>query len=773
MEFNEKNIGIIGYWFATNYGGVASYYSLYKTIRELGFSPFLVENPYLNTDKEGADVFSRNFFKEINAPITECYPMDKLDELNGLADTFILGSDQVFTTSSIKGFGKLFLMEFADETKKRFAFSASCGGDNLKADSALLSYAQKQLSRFTAVSVREYSAVKIVAEQLGINAEFMIDPIFLTGAEAYKDAAKTVEIPEDNYMLSYILDPTPDKRVGIYEISSQLELRKKVILDGRKFTHQKNAELLKMPNVTLPELNFKEWLAYFSKSSFVFTDSFHGAAMAIIMNKPFIMYANYQRGYPRFLTLAEMFDIKSRLIDKSSDITYDLLRENINFKNLNSVIAENKGKAVGWLINALNAPNSPASEKTALAEHTAEKNISGDTPYYKIDSYKSKENEDFFVCKKSLCTGCAACANKCPKNCIKMIADNEGFVYPQIDKNLCVDCKLCEKVCPVLMREKNNEKKPLEVYAGFSLDNNVRYMSTSGGAFTEFAKYALKMSGVCYGAAYDDDFNVNHIRIANENEIPAIRQSKYLQSNINDIFKRVKEDLERGLYVLFCGAPCQCAGLKSFLNREYKRLIVIDFICHSICSPKAFQYYLKDVEKQFSSKASQVWFKNKETTWKNFSLRIDFKDKKEYYLQTCKKDAYFEAFLKYRVCSRPSCHNCQFKGTDRFSDVTLADYWGLKWNNPDFGEEQTKDGVSLIILNTKKGKEIFDNYTKHRMYTEQHSLEDAIRGNGGYSNSQKPGLYRDYFFENLEIRPFSEIIQAMRLREEEIHQNKG
>ena len=361
--------------------------------------------------------------------------------------------------------------------------------------------------------------------------------------------------------------------------------------------------------------------------------------------------------------------------------------------------------------------------------------------------------------------------NICPAKCVEMVPDGEGFIYPVIDKNKCVNCGLCKKVCPVLNREEK-EKEPNSIWAAYSLDDETRYISTSGGAFSEFARYVLKMSGVCYGAAYDEVFNVSHIRINSEAQLPLIRQSKYLQSNVNEVYRQVKQDLEHELYVLFSGTPCQCAGLAAFLGKDYPKLIVIDFICHSICSPKAYQYYLSDIEDQNKAQVSRVWFKSKETIWKNFSLRIDFKEKKEYYRQTCKQDSYFQAFLKYRVCSRPSCYNCQFKGKQRFSDITLADFWGLKWENDTFGEEQMKNGVSLVMINSEKGRFVFDVFTRHQMYTEEHTLEEAVKGNGGYYHSQKPGLYRDYFFENLGKVPFHEIVKLLEQNEENLKKQR-
>ncbi|MBR5800134.1 MAG: Coenzyme F420 hydrogenase/dehydrogenase, beta subunit C-terminal domain [Lachnospiraceae bacterium] len=752
MYNKDKSVGIVGYWFATNYGGVASYYSLYRKIEQLGYMPFLVETPYLETDKEGVDTFSRNFYKSINARVTGCYKVDELHELNDYANTFVLGSDQVLTSSSIRAFGKLFLMEFANKDKKKIAVSASCGGDNLNADASIVDYAKKLLWKFSSVSVREYSAVDIIKNKFGIFADVIIDPIFLTSKEQYKELAAPAE-NEEPYLLAYILDPTPDKKEAINKIASKLNLKIKIALDGRKYTYEKNYEAMGMKEDTLPELDFREWIYYLSNASYVFTDSFHGASMGLIMNKPFIMYANYMRGYPRFLTLGKMFDVMNRLVGNSKSITDELIEEEINYDYINRLISEQNTKAEKWLIEALNKDMEPKE------------------PYYAIESYKNKNIEEYDVCRKDLCTGCAACMNICPVNCIEMKEDAEGFAYPVIDRNKCINCNLCKKVCPVLNRKKDDTKKPDSVWAGYSLNDEVRYMSTSGGAFTEFAKYALKMSGVCYGAAYDEAHNVHHVRIDSEEQIPIIRQSKYLQSNIKDTYKNVKRDLERDLYVMFCGTPCQCSGLKAFLGKEYNKLIVVDFICHSICSPKAYQYYLKDIEEQFDAPISRVWFKNKESTWKNFSLRIDFKDKQEYYRRSCKLDPYFEAFLKYRVCSRPSCHNCQFKGADRAADITLADFWGLKWKNETLGEEDMKNGVSLIILNSPKGRYVFDMYTKYHMYTEEHSLEDAIKGNGGYINSQKPGLYRDYFFEHLDKIPFHQIIENLELNEENKNKN--
>ena len=354
MNEIDKKVGVIGYWFATNYGGVASYFSLYKKIEEMGYEPFLVETPYLDTDKEGTDTFPRHFFSNENVKVSKWHNISELFKLNELANTFILGSDQVLTSSSIRAFGKLFLMEFAQNNKKKIAISSSCGGDSLNADENIVDYARKQLYRFDAISVREYSAVDIIKNKFNINTEVIIDPIFFTSKEKYESIGK-IEGKKSNkeYMLAYILDPSEDKRNGIQKISNELGLEVKIALDGRKFTYDKNFKEMGMEKETLPELNFNEWLYYFSNALYIFTDSFHGASMAIIMNKPFIMYANHRRGYPRFQTLAQMFNIKNRLIEKSDDMRETLIKSDMDFEYINKTLNLEIIKAENWLKNAL------------------------------------------------------------------------------------------------------------------------------------------------------------------------------------------------------------------------------------------------------------------------------------------------------------------------------------------------------------------------------------------------------------------------------------
>ncbi len=367
----KKNVGIVGYWFATNYGGVASYYSLYKKIEELSYQPILIEDQYLHVAKEGIDVFSRNFFKQINANISECYTSDKLAELNDLVDIFCVGSDQVFTSYSMKKFGDMFLLKFADKNKKKIAYSSSCGGDNFSSvDSESLQKYREYLERFHHISVREFSGIDTMKNKFGINTEFTIDPIFFTSALKFKEIGKSVNIEHDSdYLLAYVLDPTEDKKKCIERIAKEKNLSIKVVLDGRKNTHEKNMQLMDMGDKVLPELDFVEWVNYFDNASYVFTDSFHGTSMSLIMNKPFIAYTNYQRGAQRFETLCRIFGTKNKLIKNFKDINNGIIGEQIDFDNINEVISKYANSGEKWLKKSLEgdiAINSITKKKESL-----------------------------------------------------------------------------------------------------------------------------------------------------------------------------------------------------------------------------------------------------------------------------------------------------------------------------------------------------------------------------------------------------------------------
>lgn len=342
---------------------------------------------------------------------------------------------------------------------------------------------------------------------------------------------------------------------------------------------------------------------------------------------------------------------------------------------------------------------------------------------------------------KSECCGCYACYNVCPNDAISMEEDEKGFCYPVIDEKKCINCNLCEKVCPII----NNvtEKKKLEAYACINKENNIRLKSSSGGIFTLIAEEILDLEGVVFGAAFNKNFDVEHICITNKKELEKLRGSKYVQSNIGETFKQAKVFLEQDRYVLFTGTPCQVEALKSYLRKDYEKLFTQDFICHGVPSKKVWQKYL-----EFASNKNKIIkkinFRNKKNGWKKFSLNIEYD--KATYNKNHIKDLYMRAFLQ-NLSLRDSCFDCQFKKYYRNSDITLADFWGVSKLNPKISDDK---GTSLVIINSIKGKDLFDKI-KDKCLIEKVDLDKAIKYNKSFITSVQYNINRDKFFDDLEI----------------------
>lgn len=342
---------------------------------------------------------------------------------------------------------------------------------------------------------------------------------------------------------------------------------------------------------------------------------------------------------------------------------------------------------------------------------------------------------------KEDCCGCYACYNICPKQCITMKIDDEGFWYPDIDKNKCINCNLCEKVCPIINPVKRADSKKI-AYAGMNKDEQIRIKSSSGGIFSILAEYIIKNNGVVYGAGFDEDFNIKHKRILYNTDLDLLRGSKYVQSSIGDIYKQVKNDLESNMLVLFTGTPCQVEGLRSYLKKEYANLITMDFICHGVPSPLVWKKYLEEIKKSKQENIKNIYFRNKDIGWKVFSLKIIFDEK--IYSNNLNNDLFMKGFLQ-DVYLRPSCYSCKFKKINRISDITVADFWGIENILPKMDDDK---GTSLIVVHSEKGKQLFDKLSE-KMILNEVDLNEAIKYNPSMISSVKYNEKRNSFFAEL------------------------
>ena len=309
------------------------------------------------------------------------------------------------------------------------------------------------------------------------------------------------------------------------------------------------------------------------------------------------------------------------------------------------------------------------------------------------------------ITDKKNCCGCSACVQRCPKQCIRLEEDSEGFLYPQVDEETCIKCGLCEKVCPVINQDE--ARTPLEVYAAKNSDDDIRLKSSSGGIFTLLAEQTIKGGGVVFGACWDKDWNVKHDYIDNISDLQRFRSSKYLQSVIGDNYLKAEQFLKTGRKVMFTGTPCQIEGLKHFLRKEYDNLLAVEIICHSVPSPGVWQQYLTTrlhTLKWNKSDIRNISFRDKKTGWKTYSFVIENKDGNSF-IELSSKNAFMRGFLA-DLYTRPSCHACPAKQLRSGSDLTLGDFWGIESLMPEIDDDK---GVSAIIVNTDKGKQVLHN----------------------------------------------------------------
>ena len=359
------------------------------------------------------------------------------------------------------------------------------------------------------------------------------------------------------------------------------------------------------------------------------------------------------------------------------------------------------------------------------------------------------------IITKSDCCGCGGCSQVCPKQCIEMKADNEGFLYPSVDKNACVNCGLCNKVCQIINDDRHITECQ-DAFVAYAIDESVRLSSSSGGVFSILAEDVIQNGGIVFGAAFDQNWLVRHVGVENLTDLVKLRGSKYLQSRTEDTFHEVKAALDQGRQVLYSGTGCQIAGLKSFLKRDYPNLLSVDIVCHGVPSPKLWKRYLTERERAFGADAQEVAFRSKVTGWKNYSMIIDFSNGSKYE-NNHKSDPYMQMFLK-NVCLRPSCHDCHFKTTNSHADITLGDCWCIKDVMPDMDDDK---GVSVVFIHTEKGKNIFKQIDS-RLTEHKTNFSQVCQPMMNKSATMHP--HRNRFFYELEKeRPVEQLYNLLSL----------
>lgn len=343
------------------------------------------------------------------------------------------------------------------------------------------------------------------------------------------------------------------------------------------------------------------------------------------------------------------------------------------------------------------------------------------------------------------CCGCKACIQVCPKGCITVKKDSEGFDTISIGDADCIKCGKCYTVCPQIGYEWLHNVK--ETYAALHQDHEVLMNSTSGGGMTSIAEQVLGRGGVVFGTILDTaDWRAKYIRVDDIQNLGQLRGSKYVQSDTGNIYSLVKDDLCQGKEIMFIGAPCQVAGLYKYLgSNQVDRLVTIDILCHGTPSPTLFQEHISYIEKKYKAKLTNFIFRDKTVFPNKTVFRYEFGSKKKYILGRC--EPYFNAFISgsaYRMC----CYECQYATLQRVGDITLGDYWGIKQFHPEF---DNSNGVSLILVNTDKGNQYLNNAKLLLVASE---LRKAVVGNGILKSPSEKASCRANFYKDINLKGY-------------------
>lgn len=348
------------------------------------------------------------------------------------------------------------------------------------------------------------------------------------------------------------------------------------------------------------------------------------------------------------------------------------------------------------------------------------------------------------ILDKKECTGCQACKERCPKHCVTMQSDSEGFLYPVVDIAVCVNCGLCRKVCHEL--HPFAVVKPMDCLAVKVHNENIRVKSSSGGMFTLLATYVLNKGGVVFGARFDNNWQVIMDYTESLDGLGPFRGSKYIQASNEGAFTLVEKFLKEGRVVLYTGTHCQIAALRRFLGKEYEHLLAVDFLCHGVPSPLLWHKYIKEITSDNISIIKAVSFRKKSVGWKKFQLSIQMKDDTNIE-EIFSDNLYMKAFLS-DMSLRPSCYHCKSRNGCSGSDITIGDHWAIQSICQNFDDDK---GTSMVLVNTEKGICVWNILNEQTDYIRT-DFEDSKNWNGAFYLTLEEHLHRKEFFAQLTKR---------------------
>ncbi len=655
MDFN-----IVTFHTAYNQGAVLQTLALQEFIKERGYSvgvydyrPHFV-NPVSGTKgkifKLLTKLYEKDYLKNeerfqefVNSNLNLNLEMD--------SKIFLSGSDQVWNPTGTMD--PIYFLQFVGDNSLRASYAASMGTSKIPDESKELF--KRYINRFDMVSVRESDVKDCISEFYANDISVNVDPTLLMKAEFWKQYMREVPNIPEKFILAYILHFPKNANVLLKWLQKEIGA-KVVLIDGQGvMTH------LVHNDIALHNVGPREFLWLVDHSKAVVTSSFHGTAFSVIFHKEFYSIVN-PASPSRINNILNLLKLKPINEMDNSFVRND----KVEWKFVDSILCEERKKSDTYI--------------RSLYE-------------YSLTKFRSPVKGTVSIMKER-CTGCSACESSCQINAIKMVLNNEGFYEPSIDETKCINCSKCLKTCPLDKKIGTLKKKS---YYGWHKDPNVCFSSSSGGIFRGLSDGVISRGGIVFGAIYSDEWKSVVFEDSDHVSLEAIQKSKYTVSNPSGIYKRIKEQLDSGREVLFCGTPCQCAGLTQFLEKPYSNLLRIDFVCGGMASLAFYREHLKFLEEKYNSTIESLDFRPKKWGWGKQRIQVCFKNNKEYHARS-HMDVYFKCFANEHVSVREICLGCEFYSY-HVSDITLADFWGYKTA----GVKKNKKGISLIVANTVKG----------------------------------------------------------------------
>ncbi len=695
-------IGILTFHRAMNYGAVLQAYALCEALRRVGAQPEIIDYrcprierqnnkkrfPRLPTVgrvvthlRHGVHINRRidrfEAFRTKNLPLSgQAYTPATL--ASARCDRYITGSDQVWNQAITDG-DRAFFLDFVADPDQKCAYAASFGAYDLP------DYQRDQIRAliedFGFITVREDSGAQIVRALTGREVPVVLDPsMLLTRAEWLEAAGR------------------PENRGGYVLIHTYGGIVPPDLIEyGRGVAAARGVGALAVAPTPRMARNIQkilgpdpfEFVRLIAGADCVVTNSFHAAAISIALERDFFLQYSVEmpERNTRLDKLLALTGLESRRIGEKSagpsePVDYARAREALERARRDSF------EMLHAIVRGERQP--PASPDPVVNTAYAD---------------------------KSHCSGCGACARRCPQGAIGMLPDEEGFLYPRIDREACVNCGLCREVCP--FSHPSAGHAPQRVLAAKHAREEVRAGSASGGAFTALSDAVLLSGGTVFGAVFDPSLNVLHASARTKEARDAMRVSKYVQSDLGDSFEQARARLSAGETVFFTGTPCQIAGLYAALGGDHPNLITADLICKGAPSPLIWKEHLAALERSEKSPVVAYTHRSKRRGWHGHIERVTYQNGRED--DQSRLSQSYKKLFHANLILRPSCYACAFARSQRQSDLTMADYWGVEDVLPDFDDNR---GVSLLLVNTPKGERLLER-ARDALLLRETSLKDA------------------------------------------------